>query len=71
MLMRADEVAILLDLSRDRVYSLARQGIIPCVQIGRQVRFSQDQLSDFITSGGKKLPVQKRGPVTTRKKRWG
>lgn len=55
-LLRVDEVAARLDLSEPRVYALARQGILPSVRLGRQLRFSPEVLEEFIRSGGKALP---------------
>ncbi len=52
-LMRVNEVAEMLDLPEDRVYALSREGIIPTVRCGRQLRWSLAQIQDFITSGGK------------------
>jgi len=55
-LLRAPEVAELLDLSTDRVYALARQGRIPNVKIGRSVRFARAAVGAWIESGGEGLP---------------
>lgn len=38
--------------SEARVYEAARLGLIPCVRIGRQVRFDEDMLRDWIKKGG-------------------
>ncbi len=51
-LLIAEEVAEILKVNKDRVYSLARQGVIPHVRIGRQVRFSESALHDWILRGG-------------------
>ncbi len=55
-LLRSDEVAELLDVSVDRVFSLAREGIIPSCRLGRQIRFCPEKLQQFIGNGGKALP---------------
>jgi len=52
-LMKADEVAEYMNLSQDRVYALTRENILPCVKIGRQLRWSEKALIDFIENGGK------------------
>ncbi len=52
-LLTVEQVVDWLKLDRQRVYDLARQGIIPSVRLGRQLRFSEQQISDFIESGGK------------------
>ncbi len=55
-LLKADEVAEMLEVSEDRVYQLVRENILPHVRLGRQVRFSTDALTNFIASGGKTWP---------------
>jgi len=57
-LIEAPDVAELLygDRARaPRVHELARQGLLPAVRLGRQVRFDPDAIDEFITSGGKAL----------------
>lgn len=55
-LLKVEEVAEMLDCSEYRVYTLAREQIIPSVRLGRQLRFSADALNEFITNGGKSFP---------------
>jgi hypothetical protein len=38
-----------------RVYEAARLGLIPCVRIGRQVRFDEESLREWVKSGGSSL----------------
>lgn len=38
--------------SEQRVYECARLGLIPSVRIGRQVRFDEDELREWIRKGG-------------------
>ncbi|HXG94459.1 MAG TPA: helix-turn-helix domain-containing protein [Blastocatellia bacterium] len=38
--------------TKARVYEAARLGLIPSVRIGRQVRFDEDSLRDWIRRGG-------------------
>ena len=52
-LLRLPEVAEILDLKEDRVYALAREGILPVVHVGRQLRVDPDKLSEWIDNGGK------------------
>ena len=56
----ADQVAEMLSTSRWRVYQLARERIIPCVRIGRQVRFDLEAIDHFIKTGGRGLEDQAR-----------
>ena len=55
-LLTVKQVAEILGVTEDRVYSMAREGLIPCVKLGRQIRFSPRVLEEFIRSGGKSLP---------------
>ena len=55
-LLKVEEVAEMLEVSEDRVYQLAREGILPACRLGRQLRFSAEMLNDFIASGGKTWP---------------
>lgn len=52
-LLKAHEVAELLSLSQERVYTLTREGILPSVRLGRQLRWDVIALKNFISSGGK------------------
>jgi excisionase family DNA binding protein len=54
-LLQADEVAAMLGVSVQRVYALAREGLLPSVKLGRQVRFDSKQLEEWIKSGGTEL----------------
>ena len=49
-LLRAEEVAKLLRVSRWRVYELARRGRLPAVRLGRSVRFDQRALEQLLRS---------------------
>jgi excisionase family DNA binding protein len=51
-LLLAHEAAALLRVPPNRVYELAKRGVIPCVHIGRLVRFSEGSLLDWISAGG-------------------
>jgi excisionase family DNA binding protein len=51
-LLTAKQVADLLQVTLARVYELSREDILPVVRIGRQVRFDEEKLRDWITSGG-------------------
>ncbi len=46
----AVEVAELLKVPVPRIYELARQGRIPHVRIGRQVRFRQEAIETWLTT---------------------
>lgn len=53
--LRVTEVADMLQVSTTRVYQLVREGILPAVHLGRQVRIPADKLREFAESGGKRL----------------
>jgi len=55
-LLKVAEAAEWLDLSEYQILAYAREGILPSVRLGRQVRFSSDALDEFIVSGGKSYP---------------
>lgn len=54
-LLKVEEVAYILNVSTDRVYSLARENLIPSVRIGRQIRVDESQLRNWIQDGGQAL----------------
>ena len=51
-LLTAEEVAAATGLPLARVYELARDGSMPCVRLGRAVRFSAPALCQWIENGG-------------------
>ncbi len=64
-LMKIPEVARVLDVPVDRGYALAREGIIPVVRIGRQVRVDREQLAAWIEGGGWELDAQAKAGEQT------
>jgi excisionase family DNA binding protein len=55
-LITANEIARMLNVTKARVYDLARQGIIPSIDMGRNIRFDTEQIESWIRNGGKSLP---------------
>jgi len=55
-LYRVPEVARILDTSEQRVYEMAREGVLPVVRMGRQVRIDRLALERFIEGGGQAYP---------------
>jgi excisionase family DNA binding protein len=55
-LLTAEELAEHLGVSKQRVYELARLGLLPCVRLGRAVRFATQAVEAWISSGGRPLP---------------
>ena len=54
-LLTISEVSDLLRVPQARAYELAREGVIPTVRIGRQVRVSEAALARWIDQGGRSL----------------
>ena len=48
----AKDVSMLLRIPLARVYELARQNLIPCVRLGRQIRFTEEALNEWAARGG-------------------
>lgn len=55
-LLKMREVAERLDTRLDRVYDMARLGLLPVVRLGRQIRVDPEALDAFIRGGGAALP---------------
>ncbi len=55
-LLKVSELSEIFKVSEDRIYSLAREQIIPSVRVGRSLRFSYNAIDKFIANGGKGLP---------------
>ncbi len=51
-LLRIDDVAELLDVSRARAYELVREGLLPVVRLGRQIRVDPSKLEAWLDAGG-------------------
>ena len=53
-LLEAKEVSEILQVNKQRVYELTRQGILPNVRIGeRQIRFEEERLLRWIENSGR------------------
>lgn len=51
-LLTAKEVSVAWQIPLPRVYELARTGVIPCVRLGRQIRFDETTLRQWTSRGG-------------------
>lgn len=60
-LLKAQDVAEILSVRRMRVYELIREGILPSVRLGFQVRVEEDALREFVARGGQGLPQRDDG----------
>lgn len=63
-LLTVTKVAELLSIPPQRVYALCDQGIIPHIRVGRSLRFSPEQIEQFIAGGGKGFECGWRKDVT-------
>ena len=52
----AEEVAEMLKVSRARVYDMTRRKLIPHARLGRQVRYWERALTEWLLAGGTPLP---------------
>lgn len=62
-LLTAKQTAELLQVAVPRVYELARQNLIPCVRMGRQLRFDENALREWAARGGATENVAQRNSV--------
>ena len=51
-LMTAGEVSQWLGIRKQHAYELARDGVLPCVKLGRAIRFDPVELDEFLKNGG-------------------
>ena len=54
-LLRVPEVASILRVTPERVYQLARDGFLPAIRLGRQVRVHPEELDRWLREGGQPL----------------
>ena len=64
-LLRIAEVAARLDVRVERAYELAREGVLPVVRLGRQIRINPEQFETFIQTGGQGTGGMERRPAPT------
>jgi excisionase family DNA binding protein len=51
-LLTADQIAKKLQVPKTRVYEMARLGLVPCVHMGRQIRFDLRTIEQWVSQGG-------------------
>ena len=49
-LVTADEIGEATHMSRSTVYELAKAGVLPCVRIGRRIRFDREKVMAVLAS---------------------
>jgi excisionase family DNA binding protein len=52
VLLTADDVAGMLKVRPSWVYSAAKRGELPCIRVGRWVRFDRRKVHEWIDAGG-------------------
>jgi excisionase family DNA binding protein len=55
-LLKIYQAAEIMDVPVERAYALARDGILPVVHLGRQIRIAPEQFEEWIKNGGQALP---------------
>ncbi len=64
-LLLAKEAADLLRVSENRLYDLAKRGMVPHVHLGRQLRFPEDRLLAWVEAGGSPLEAPSPLPLNS------
>ena len=52
-MLTVDEVATQLRVTSGAVYGLVREGLLPCIRVGRRIRIAERVLANFIEAGGR------------------
>jgi len=47
-LLRPDQAAVLLSVKTSWVYDAVRRGELPCIRVGRHIRFTQAMLEEWL-----------------------
>ena len=66
VLLKAEDVANILGLSKGMVYKMVRLGLLPCIKLGatgKSVRFSRKQIAEFIQSKEGGIRESKEGGI--------
>lgn len=59
-LLKMETVAHILGVNLQRAYQMAREGLLPVVRLGRQIRVNERKLAAWIEQGGQALPDNHR-----------
>ncbi len=54
-LLLASEGAAILRVTIPRFYQLVRDGVVPAIRVGRQIRVDPQKLQDWLDRGGRSL----------------
>jgi excisionase family DNA binding protein len=58
-LQTAKQTAEQLQITTYRLYEMVRLGLIPCVRMGRQIRFNPERIKEWIERGGSEQRANK------------
>jgi len=61
-LLTARQVADALQVTPARVYEMSRGNLLPTVRLGRQVRYDEDALREWVKVGGSTQPQEQDRP---------
>jgi len=51
-LITPDQLAEAWGVPKSHIYRLAREGHLPCIRLGKYMRFQPDQVAAFLSDGG-------------------
>ncbi len=60
-LLKADQAAALLSVKTSWIYEAVRAGALPCIRVGRHIRFTRPLLEEWLATradGGRRHPSQ-------------
>ena len=66
----AEDVAAILHVSKSSVYNLVRQGELQSYNVGRKMRFTRKQVSDYISWSSSKQQVKQTSSVSPSYRKW-
>lgn len=74
ILINTDDAAILMCITKQRVWAMTRSGLFPrgvIVRLGsRQIRFSKNLLLEWVEAGGSPIPLHLSGMNDLGSERW-
>jgi excisionase family DNA binding protein len=60
-LLRTKDIQKLIDVDRSTIYRMAEDGRIPAIKVGRQWRFPEDQIEEWLASNSSSVPAVGNG----------
>ena len=59
-LLTVPETAHILRVRPARAYELVREGVIPSIRLGRQIRIDRETLAAWLRDGGQDVPTKRQ-----------